>query len=58
MFTGLSRVYPLIGLLSGYVIMLLFNPVRVPLRDGFRLCCSGLPILFSSFLRSLRFKAR
>src|SRR6266568_3823034 len=36
MFTGLSRVYPLIGLLSGYLIVLLFNPVRVPLRDGFR----------------------
>jgi len=36
MFTGLSRVYPLIGLLSGYIIVLLFNPVRVPLRDGFR----------------------
>ena len=36
MFTGLSRVYPLIGLLCGYVIVLLFNPVRVPLRDGFR----------------------
>src|SRR5438477_833037 len=36
MFTGLSRVYPLIGLLSGYVIVLLFNPVRLPLRDGFR----------------------
>ena len=36
MSTGLSRVYPLIGLFSGYVIVLLFNPVRVPLRDGFR----------------------
>ena len=36
MFTGLSRVYPLIGLFSGYVIVLLFNPVRLPLRDGFR----------------------
>src|SRR5712664_4064376 len=36
MFTGLSRVYPLIGLFSGYVIVLFFNPVRVPLRDGFR----------------------
>jgi len=36
MSTGLSRVYPLIGLFSGYVIMLLFNPVRVPLRDGLR----------------------
>src|SRR5207253_6750633 len=36
MFTGLSPVYPLIGLLSGYIIVLLFNPVRVPLRDGLR----------------------
>src|SRR5207245_2778499 len=36
MFTGLSRVYPLLGLLSGYVIVLLFNPVRLALRDGFR----------------------
>src|SRR6059058_5178967 len=36
MFTGLSPVYPLLGFLSGYVIVLLFNPVRVPLRDGFR----------------------
>jgi hypothetical protein len=36
MSTGLSRIYPLIGLFSGYVIVLLFNPVRVPLRDGFR----------------------
>jgi hypothetical protein len=36
MSTGLSRVYPLMGLFSGYVIVLLFNPVRVPLRDGFR----------------------
>ncbi|HJT46253.1 MAG TPA: hypothetical protein VJ721_08285 [Chthoniobacterales bacterium] len=26
----------MIGFLSGYVIILLFNPVRVPLRDGFR----------------------
>src|SRR5256885_917084 len=36
MLTGLSRVYPVIGLLCGYVIVLLFNPVRLPLRDGFR----------------------
>ena len=35
MFTA-SRLYPFIGLLSGYVIVLLFNPVRVALRDGFR----------------------
>jgi hypothetical protein len=36
MFTGLSRVYPLVGFLSGYIIVLLFNPVRLALRDGFR----------------------
>ncbi|PYK29478.1 MAG: hypothetical protein DME57_10185 [Verrucomicrobia bacterium] len=36
MFSGLSRFYPLIGFLSGYIIVLLFNPVRVALRDGFR----------------------
>ncbi|HST31700.1 MAG TPA: hypothetical protein VLK27_12770 [Chthoniobacterales bacterium] len=36
MLTGLSRFYPLIGFLSGYVIVLLFNPVRLALRDGFR----------------------
>jgi hypothetical protein len=36
MFTGLSRFYPLIGFVSGYVIVLLFNPVRVALRDGLR----------------------
>lgn len=35
MFTA-SRLYPFIGLLSGYIIVLLFNPVRVALRDGFR----------------------
>ncbi len=36
MSTGLSRFYPLIGFVSGYVILLLFNPVRLALRDGFR----------------------
>ena len=36
MSTGLSPVYPLIGFLSGYVIVLLFSPIRVQLRDGFR----------------------
>lgn len=36
MFTGLSRLYPLLGFASGYVIVLLFNPVRLALRDGFR----------------------
>ena len=29
-------LYPVLGFLSGYVILLLFNPVRLALRDGFR----------------------
>jgi len=28
--------YPLLGFVSGYIIVLLFNPVRLSLRDGFR----------------------
>src|SRR5256714_8485125 len=35
-FPNMARYYPLLGFLSGYVIMLLFNPVRLALRDGFR----------------------
>ncbi|HWY39699.1 MAG TPA: hypothetical protein VNX27_02785 [Chthoniobacterales bacterium] len=30
------RLYPILGFLCGYVILLLFNPVRLALRDGFR----------------------
>lgn len=29
-------LYPVLGFLSGYVVLLLFNPVRLALRDGFR----------------------
>lgn len=32
----MPRFYPLIGFLCGYIIVLLFNPVRLALRDGFR----------------------
>jgi hypothetical protein len=32
----MPRLYPVLGFLSGYVIVLLFNPVRLALRDGFR----------------------
>src|SRR5947199_6050376 len=39
MLSGLSRVYPLLGLCSGYVLVMLFNPVRQALGDGFR--CIG-----------------
>jgi hypothetical protein len=31
-----SRSYPVIGFVCGYIIVLLFNPVRLSLRDGFR----------------------
>ncbi|HWM26316.1 MAG TPA: hypothetical protein VNP98_15985 [Chthoniobacterales bacterium] len=32
----MSRLYPLLGLCSGYAVVMLFNPIRVALRDGFR----------------------
>src|SRR5436305_9781002 len=32
----MPRFYPLLGFLSGYILVLLFNPVRLALRDGFR----------------------
>ena len=32
----MPRVYPLLGLCGGYAIVMLFNPVRSALRDGFR----------------------
>lgn len=32
----MSPLYPVLGFLSGYVIVLLFNPVRLALRDGLR----------------------
>jgi hypothetical protein len=33
---GLARWYALIGLLVGYLLVMLANPVRLSLRDGFR----------------------
>ena len=33
---GLSRVFPLVGLLVGYLLVMLANPIRLALRDGFR----------------------
>jgi len=36
MLTTASRVYPLLGLCTGYALMMLFNPVRLALRDGLR----------------------
>ncbi|MEO6870905.1 MAG: hypothetical protein ABI233_01650 [Chthoniobacterales bacterium] len=36
MLAALPRVYPLLGILAGYLLLLFSNPVRVALRDGFR----------------------
>lgn len=36
MWTNVSPVYPLLGLCSGYLVVMFFNPIRLALRDGFR----------------------
>lgn len=36
MLSSASRVFPVIGLFAGYVLLMCFNPVRVALRDGLR----------------------
>ncbi len=36
MWRDVPRLYPLAGLCLGYLLVLLFNPVRLALRDGFR----------------------
>jgi len=39
MLSGFARVYPVLGLCGGYALVMLFNPVRRALGDGFR--CIG-----------------
>src|SRR5438552_2082599 len=39
MVSSLARAYPVLALCGGYVLMMLFNPVRQALGDGFR--CIG-----------------
>jgi len=36
MLSSIPRIYPLLGLGLGYLIVLFFNPVRLALRDGLR----------------------
>ena len=36
MLQSVPRVYPLLGMLAGYLLVMLTSPVRVSLRDGFR----------------------
>jgi hypothetical protein len=49
MFSSLPRVYPLLGFCSGYVIVMLFNPVRRALRDGFR-CIARYKRIWMTFV--------
>jgi hypothetical protein len=34
--SSIPRIYPLLGLCAGYLIVLFFNPIRLALRDGLR----------------------
>ncbi len=36
MFFAGPRIFPLLGMLAGYLVLLGFSPVRIALRDGFR----------------------
>src|ERR1700682_5055806 len=36
MLSSIPRIYPLLGLCAGYLVVLFFNPIRVALRDGLR----------------------
>ncbi|PZR74929.1 MAG: hypothetical protein DLM73_06490 [Chthoniobacterales bacterium] len=36
MLSSVPRVYPLLGLFGGYLVVLFFNPIRLALRDGLR----------------------
>jgi len=36
MLSSVPRIYPLLGLCGGYAVVMLFNPIRMALRDGFR----------------------
>jgi hypothetical protein len=49
MFSSLPRVYPLLGFCSGYAIVMLFNPVRQALRDGFR-CLARFKRIWVTFV--------
>ena len=49
MLSSLPRVYPLLGLCGGYAIVMLFNPVRHALRDGFR-CITRFKRVWMTFV--------
>src|SRR5947209_6869175 len=47
--SSLPRVDPLLGLCGGYAIVMLFNPVREALRDGFR-CIARFKRIWLTFV--------
>ena len=49
MLSSLPRVYLLLGFFSGYLLVMLFNPVRQALRDGFR-CINRFPRVWITFV--------
>lgn len=49
MLSSVSRVYPLIGLLCGYAIVMWTNPIRLALRDGFR-CIARFKRIWLTFV--------
>src|SRR6266699_1996931 len=49
MLSSLPRVYPLLGFCGGYVIVMLFNPVRQALRDGLR-CIARFKRIWLTFV--------
>ncbi len=49
MLSSLPRVYPLLGFCGGYVLVMLFNPVRLALRDGLR-CIARYKRIWGTFV--------
>jgi len=49
MLSSLPRVYPLLGVCGGYAIVMLFNPAREALRDGFR-CIARFKRIWLTFV--------
>lgn len=48
MLSSVPRVYPLLGLCGGYAVVMLCNPIRLALRDGFR-CISRFKRIWLTF---------
>src|SRR5260370_5719389 len=49
MLSSLPRIYPLLGFCGGYMLVMLFNPVRLALRDGLR-CIARYKRIWGTFV--------